>query len=99
MSSTDDTSPKEDVRTATLDEIERMHRRGELHDDKDAPAGEPLGAWFWQNAELVTPKARSNVSLRVDDEVLAYFKGDNPKGYTARMAAVLKAYVEAKRAR
>lgn len=99
MSDTDDTSPTADVRTATLDEIERMHRRGALYDDPDAPEGEPLGEWFWKNAELVRPKARSTVSLRVDDEVLAYFKGDSPKGYTARMAAVLRAYVEAKRTR
>ena len=99
MSDTDDTSPKEDIRTATLDEIERMHRRGELHYGVEAPEGGPLSEWFWKNAERMPPRARTNVSLRVDDEVLAYFKGDNPKGYTARMSAVLKAYVEAKRAR
>lgn len=99
MSDTDNTSPTEDIRTATLDEIERMHRRGELYDNPDAPEGEPLGEWFWKNAELVTPTTRTNVSLRVDDEVVAYFKGDSPKGYTARMSAVLKAYVAAKRAR
>lgn len=33
--------------------------------------------------------------MRVDEETLEFFKGDNPKGYTARMASVLKAYVKA----
>lgn len=85
------------IRHASLDNIERMRREGELYYDPHAPEGEYLGDEFWQNAEIVYPKPRSNVSLRVDDDVLAYFKGDNPRGYTARMAAVLKAYVEAKR--
>ena len=88
-----------DIRRASLDEITRMRREGKLHHDPDAPAGEDLGDDFWAKAEIVMPKNRCLVSLRVDEEVLAYFKGENPKGYTARMAAVLKAFVEAKRAR
>ena len=87
-----------DIKTASLDDIERMRRENRLHHNVDAPEGEDLGDDFWAGAEVVTPKARPNVSLRVDDDVLAYFKGDDPKGYTARMAAVLRAYVRAKRA-
>ena len=33
--------------------------------------------------------------MRVDAETLAFFKGKDPKGYTSRMAAVLRAYVRA----
>jgi len=87
------------IKRASLDEIEQMHREGKLYYDPDAPEGEYLGDEFWKNAEVVYPKTRPNVSLRVDEDVLEYFKGDNPKGYTARMAAVLRAYVDAKRAR
>ena len=29
------------------------------------------------------------------EEVVAFFKAQNPKGYTARMAAVLAAYMQA----
>ena len=50
---------------------------------------------FWQKATLTPPRTKPNVSLRVDPEVVEYFKAENPKGYTARMAAVLAAYVQA----
>lgn len=50
---------------------------------------------FWQNARVVAPQPKPTVSLRLPQEVLDYFKTDNPKGYTARMAAVLTAYVNA----
>lgn len=50
---------------------------------------------FWKNAKVVQPQAKPTVSLRLPQEVLDYFKTDNPKGYTARMAAVLTAYVNA----
>lgn len=85
-----------DIKRASLADIERMRRAGSLHHDPEAPEGEDLGDDFWADAEVVLPKARPSVSLRVDEEVLDYFKGQDRKGYTARMAAVLKAYVEAK---
>lgn len=53
-------------------------------------------AWFAQ-AKLTPPRTKPNVSLRVPSEVVEYFKAKNPKGYTARMAAVLVAYVQAHR--
>jgi uncharacterized protein (DUF4415 family) len=36
---------------------------------------------------------RPERALRLTQEVLDFFKAENPKGYTARMAAVLTAYV------
>jgi len=50
---------------------------------------------FWANAKLSPPRTKPNVSLRVPSEVVEFFKAENPKGYTARMAAVLSAYVQA----
>lgn len=50
---------------------------------------------FWERAKVTPPRTKPNVSLRVTDEVIAFFKAENPKGYTARMSAVLNAYVEA----
>ena len=61
-------------------------------DTSDIPE---LDATFWANARLVPPRTKPNVSLRVPQEVVDYFKAENPKGYTARMAAVLAAYVRA----
>ena len=50
---------------------------------------------FWQNARIVEPKTKPTISLRLTQDVLDFFKAENPKGYTARMAAVLTAYVNA----
>ena len=54
-----------------------------------------LGADFWARAKVTPPRTKPNVSLRLPEEVVAFFKAQNPKGYTARMAAVLAAYVQA----
>jgi uncharacterized protein (DUF4415 family) len=54
-----------------------------------------LDAAFWASAEIEKPSQKAAVTMRVDDETLEYFKGEQPRGYTARMAAVLKAYVKA----
>ena len=54
-----------------------------------------LDEHFWARAEVKLPRTKTNVSLRVSDDVVAFFKENYPKGYTARMAAVLTAYVEA----
>jgi uncharacterized protein (DUF4415 family) len=61
-------------------------------DTSDIPE---LDADFWANAKLSPPRTKPNVSLRVPESVVAFFKAENPKGYTARMAAVLAAYVHA----
>jgi uncharacterized protein (DUF4415 family) len=61
-------------------------------DYSDAPE---LDADFWASAEIDHPGQKVPVTMRVDAETLAFFKGENPKGYTARMATVLKAYVKA----
>ena len=50
---------------------------------------------FWKRATVTPPRAMPNVSLRVTEDVIEFFKAENPKGYTARMAAVLAAYVQA----
>lgn len=54
-----------------------------------------LDAAFWANAKVNPPRIKPNVSLRLPPEVVDFFKAENPKGYTARMAAVLAAYVQA----
>jgi len=50
---------------------------------------------FWKNAKLTPPRNKPNISLRLDQETIAYFKKQNPKGYTSKMAAILAAYVAA----
>lgn len=49
---------------------------------------------FFQNAIIRMPERKSSVTLRVDKEVLDWFKSQG-KGYQSRMNAVLKAYMKA----
>ena len=66
---------------------------GEI-DTSDIPE---LGPEFWANARVMPPRTKPNISLRLPEEVVAFFKEQSPKGYTGRMAAVLAAYVQAQR--
>lgn len=50
----------------------------------------------WTKAELVVPQAKQSVHLRLEHEVIEFFKAGG-KGHIARMQAVLKAYVDAHR--
>lgn len=49
--------------------------------------------WF-KTAEIVFPPGKSAVSLRLDKDVLCWFKRQG-KGYQSRMNAVLRAYMDA----
>ena len=50
----------------------------------------------WSEAVLVIPPKKTAISIRVDEDVLAYFKHEG-SGYQRRMNAVLRSYVEQKR--
>jgi uncharacterized protein (DUF4415 family) len=64
-------------------------------DTADIPA---LDAAFWQNARVVMPGGKRQVTLRLDTEVLDRFKAGG-RGWQTRINAVLRAYVEARRKR
>jgi uncharacterized protein (DUF4415 family) len=74
----------------TIEELAAL--RDEEIDTSDIPV---LDEAFWRNATVTPPRTKPNVSLRLPEEVVAFFKAENPKGYTGRMAAVLAAYVRA----
>ena len=50
----------------------------------------------WTKARLVLPQRKQSVHLRVDPEVLQWFRLQG-RGYLTRMNAVLKSYYEAHR--
>jgi len=75
-----------------------LERLALLPDDEIDTSDIPeLDETFWANARLTPPRTKPNVSLRVPQDVVEFFKSENPEGYTARMAAVLSAYVKARR--
>ena len=69
------------------DDIERA-----IADDPDsAPA---LDADWFRKAELVMPAAKTATSIRVDSDVMGWFKTQG-RGWQTRMNAVLRAYAKA----
>jgi uncharacterized protein (DUF4415 family) len=49
---------------------------------------------FWNEATVVNPVAKQPISLRIDGDVLAWFKAQGPR-YQSRINAVLRSYVAA----
>jgi uncharacterized protein (DUF4415 family) len=82
----------------SLEEIKAMRARGEDQTRADAPEADSLGENFWKDAKVVMPGAKKAVNIRVDADVLDWFKSQG-SGYLTRMNAVLRTYYEAKRAR
>lgn len=72
---------------------EKVERRAAA--DPDAGVIPP---GFWDNAELRMPPTKQQITLRLDPDVISWFKRTG-KGYQSRMGAVLRGYVEAKRKR
>jgi len=73
-----------------------MRERGEDQTSPDAPQAESLGPDFWSSARVVMPSGKTSVHLRLDNEVVDWFKAAG-KGHLTRMNAVLRAYVEAQK--
>jgi uncharacterized protein (DUF4415 family) len=77
----------------TLSEVEALRERGEDPTRADAPEAESLGAEFWKSARVVMPSGKTSVHLRLDSDVVDWFKARG-KGHLTRMNAVLRAYVD-----
>ena len=103
----------ESIRSYTAEELEAMRRRGEdrtdwarvdamteadleraIAADEDERDLEP----DWTRADLVLPRPRRSVHLRLEPEVVDFFKAGG-KGHITRMQAVLRAYVNAQKRR
>ena len=61
---------------------------------EDADAAPILDEEWFRTAELVMPQPKAAISIRLDRDVLDWFKGQGP-GYQSRINAVLAAYVKA----
>jgi uncharacterized protein (DUF4415 family) len=89
-------SRKSTIVRHSLSEIAAL-RAGGLDDTlPDAPVAESLGEEFWKSARVVVPPGKTSVHLRLDSDVVEWFKS-NGKGHLTRMNAVLRAYVDAKK--
>ena len=76
-------------------DLERL-RRMEAEIRRTAPPElADLPEDFWDEAELVVPAPKQAISLRVDEDVLDWFKQTGPR-YQTRMNAVLRSYMARK---
>jgi uncharacterized protein (DUF4415 family) len=64
-------------------------RRGIASD----PDVHPTDAEFWKNAKLVLPSRKSVVTMRLDRDLLDWFR--RQRGYQTRINAILRAYMTA----
>ncbi len=107
MSKNSKNESSDPVRYVTLEDAKRLkdetdYARLDAMTDEDiakAVAEDPDAAPLdidWTKARLVLPPGKENVTLRVDRDVLAWFRGTG-KGFHTRMNAVLRAYMEAHR--
>jgi uncharacterized protein (DUF4415 family) len=52
----------------------------------------------WGNVKVTWPQPKQAISLRIDQDILTWFRGRGP-GYQTRMNAVLRAFVDAQQGR
>lgn len=83
---------RKNIVAASDDALDRLTDRTRAK----ARAGRPLGPAFWRKAKLTEPEPKAAISLRVDQDVLTWFKRQG-RGYQTRMNAVLRIYMQAQR--
>jgi uncharacterized protein (DUF4415 family) len=105
----------EDIRRYTAEDLEAMIARGEdqtdwaavkakteddlARDTASDPAWDGIPEDWYKDAVLVMPGRKRLVSLRIDDDVVEWFKAQGP-GYQTRLNAVLRSFmVQAKAAK
>lgn len=49
---------------------------------------------FWENATVHLPKPKQSLTIRLDYEIVEWFKEEGP-GYQTKINAVLRSYVKA----
>ena len=53
----------------------------------------PTDENFWKEARVIMPKRKKAVAMRLDADVLAWFRSD--PGYQTKINAILRAYMNA----
>lgn len=60
---------------------------------KADPDARPTDPGFWKTAQLVMPRPKQTVTLRLDADLLDWLRRE--RGYQTRINAVLRSYMEA----
>lgn len=78
----------ERLRNMTDDEIEKS-----IADDPDWAEFKDID---WSKAQVIVPARKIALSIRLDPDVIEFFREDGP-GYQRRINAVLRSYMQQKR--
>ncbi len=87
-----------DTKTASLKGLRALKERGEISSPRPDVATLDMPEGFWDSAKPQTPKTKKQVNMRVDPDILEFFKGQG-SGHLTRMHAVLRLYVDAQKKR
>lgn len=90
---------KSNYRTPGRTDWKRVRRFTDAEIDRQIEADPNVApeideSWM-RDAEIIVPRSKQGVYIRLDAEVLEYFKRQGPK-YQTRLNAVLRAYVRAR---
>ncbi len=87
----------------TVAELRALEKRGEIQTDWKAAAKKPLPSGRdpddameeidWLTTELPKSQRKGHMTLRIDSDVLAWFRAQG-KGYQSRINAILRRYYE-----
>ena len=87
----------------TADELKAMEARGETRSDWARAAAQPLPDGSdpddameeidWTTTELPMPRRKAHASLRLDADMLDWFKSQG-RGYQTRINAILRSYFQ-----
>ncbi|MGI9304851.1 MAG: BrnA antitoxin family protein [Gammaproteobacteria bacterium] len=58
------------------------------------PDAHPTDEDFWKAAKVVMPQAKETITIRLDPDVLEWFRKTG-RGYQTRINAVLRSYIRA----
>ena len=59
------------------------------------PGVHPTSEEFWKTAKVVMPRPKETITIRLDADVLEWFRGSG-KGYQTRINAILRSYMRAR---
>ncbi|MGA2654949.1 MAG: BrnA antitoxin family protein [Gammaproteobacteria bacterium] len=101
MKKTTKSSKKSDMKKYSFEELLKRPLKTdfkrldemEIKYDEDSP---PTDEAFWKNAKIVDPGKKKSISLRLDPDVLEWFKHQDGR-YQTLMNQVLRQYMNAHR--
>jgi uncharacterized protein (DUF4415 family) len=83
------TPPEKDSRKASQTQPSDAAINAAIANDPDWVGIEPID---WSTAEVVVPPKKQAISIRLDEDLIGFFKAEGP-GYQRRINAVLRGYM------